>query len=176
MVYLMVGMNQGALLPRSVQGYERLSTHGIDSCTGLVLVSRDEIFLTHIPPAHGDTEFRTKYKSMIDGALALMSGDVQATVVSPNKMFKTDAGAWTGESPNSGSIYIANTLDILYKWREEGGAAPRCKLVDIEYKSGNKISVPREGRLEVAEGAFQSNEYRQRDGGSENQWLLINCR
>lgn len=160
MTYLHVGMNQGAVLPMTCVSYQGLSTHGIDSCTGVAIRSKQHVFLSHMPPPPLAEKWdemlawRERYKKLIDEALSRMDGEVvSASIVSPNR---------EEEMPNGGPTLISGTLNILYgikTMRELGNA------VKIDIASGS---------IAASYGGLKNTEYTEMPGGSDAVWVLIN--
>jgi hypothetical protein len=156
MNYLHVGMNQGAVMPKTCIGYLGISTHGIDSCTGLALISVGSIFLTHMPPPpsseHWDEmlSWRARYKGMIEAALSYLVGDVtRAVFISPNT---------ERELPNGGPTLIRNTLDILYG-------------IKSDREVGTKVRLKKDGEVEWASGG-QYDQRHEFTGGTDTHWCV----
>jgi hypothetical protein len=107
---------------------------------------------------------------MIDAALLYMRGDVSGVIVSPNNMRLTDRDLWTGELPSSGSVIIANSLELSYKMTGKslhlGG-----NLKSVDYKQGSKVSVSRRGDIAAGEGTFAVDQYTDAPpAGTDTHW------
>ncbi len=158
MTYLLVGMLQGAVMPRNQVGLEGVATHGIDSCTGLVLISENHIFLAHMPPAptaHAPTAelmaYRKQYTGAIDKALSRMSGKLtRAIIVSPNT---------ERELPNGGPVVIGNTLKTVYG-------------IETEKELGTKVTVAKGGAVAIATGGAIANTTAFK-GGTDDKWVTV---
>lgn len=156
MKYCHAGMCQGVVLPRKTQSYIGASTHGIDSCTGLAMVTQKHIFVAHMPPPPVENNallaWREQYKNIIDQALAKMPGQIeQSIIVSPNT---------EKEFPNGGPTLVRNTLEILYGVKTERALGNTIKISSIN------------GQVDVSSGSLAEDKISRPNGGSEKAWQL----
>jgi hypothetical protein len=171
MTYVHVKMDQGAVLPRPSSAYDGISTHGIDTCTGLAIVSEKHVFLAHISPPVQDEHVRggtinnsaetmiaqdawyNKMRNIIFDALSSMGGKIQQIVIVSN------AGE-VQDRQISGAILIKDRFDIYFK-----GVINGCVP---EQRHGKAVRVEaRTGSVKEQSGSYKQgdcSEFDARDG------------
>ncbi|MEI9985110.1 MAG: hypothetical protein WDN69_19095 [Aliidongia sp.] len=169
MAYLLVGMGQGAVLPRPCTAYEGILTHGIDSCTGVAMVSAQHVFLAHIPPppnlVEKDTESVAKQQAwylggrkLIEDGIHKMSGDITSVIIiSPNT---------EEELPNKGPRLLQDRFEVFFK------NSIKC---DVQRKLGSAVSVNcKTGDVKEKMGTFSKSEFVEKTQTGGGAFVLIN--
>ncbi len=178
MTWWHVNMEQAAVAPRPCNAYDGLSTHGILSCTGVVIVSEGHVFLAHIPPVSDQDLFylpqnervatRKNYKFLLHRGISKMLGEIQAVrIVSPDSH---------KERPDAGPAIVLTAVKRIFE--KEGINVPKDRF---ERTRGSSVRVSaKSGYIRCGSDALRSSQYRSTevrdgryaDGVADESWLV----